>query len=1226
MEQKQQSSFSFKNQANYHIEKLQLISDILQLTSGVDIVSLTIYTLNKYYRNNELNESKISDELKGSIKKIIQEIKQPEELIICPKKVQKIKIENLRPLERLMKKLMTLTTNVPSKLIQSALKKLISFYSEFQTKLFGLNADEYSSYLEPKIKMRLSGIGQTFYYLYKWVGQELLSDNDKSKKNVVGGSHIVRVINGNFYKISPDDAPYEYAVNNLAQLLTGKISTLSELLIVDIPDNKDIKSILVSKGVEGRNFGQLLQTEPELIEQIDSYNFSANFVLNLLVTLSDAKPENFMVQTSEDQAGNPKLRLVAIDNDNAFDLVIQNSNKGHFVKLKSILFCLPQMKNSIDSQFLKIFLRIKPELFIIDWLKSLNLKNAKYKAFSDILTSEEMKILHLPFRFPKGEINQVYDRFIKIQQLIKNNQNITHKQILKSIYPILDTYYDLILSNNQNKSFYLMEAIQELYEAPNLELFLKDYPEFIKELSDYKTTFQDWENKRTQSIESSIIELINEFDYSTFAIKKKKLTSIRKMEINNLNEITKITKVNNLKNDKQNQKLRVKNMVNKIVANFPFIEELVINNGSGVDNDTLEFIAKCLNNLKSIKLNKCKDISETGLCALLNYHPNCSIILEHFEKIDAYGLLIVAKHCRDLQFVLNNIAYPVTQNNVELLNISINKKWSNVLIFILIFGIHLSNSDKAERNALQISLENQNLMATEKLLHFGSNPNLINENGNSPLDLAFLIFEKENTRESMLIIALLISYGAVECKFAAKIFEIAFNMLPEFPIQICQNLKQNLFKFSLLHQLLNKHILLSLMPCDDTTTLSFFISPRIDFNPNNELFEALANNYTCLKSIYLSGCQNLNRVKLLEIVKIQNLQDIYLDYNQVHTCGIQIEDFKNVKFEKKDIHITSIIYSNQIGYLTFDELTKALVHNNYIESFEVINKKFTNDEINSLQTRLCSNQNLKSLLLTKNHLGEASAIIISFLQVHSTLTSLNIDRNHIGKQGLIAIANVLKQNNSLKRLSLVDNEFVDQDSISKFAESLKFNKTLTYLCLSDNDLSPQSGITIAKALVLNNCLEVIDLQKNSFDDRTAREFLDTLKFNKTLLKLKLIPTLISQPLIDSLQTAILKNQNFKTQNKLIELYRTSQNDLWFSYILPNVKPSNKENKNLKLENIHHRKCEISWDFLAESEHEISVSEGEIVNIIHKQDEWIYVEKSDQTKGFVPKSFVKILSD
>ena len=73
--------------------------------------------------------------------------------------------------------------------------------------------------------------------------------------------------------------------------------------------------------------------------------------------------------------------------------------------------------------------------------------------------------------------------------------------------------------------------------------------------------------------------------------------------------------------------------------------------------------------------------------------------------------------------------------------------------------------------------------------------------------------------------------------------------------------------------------------------------------------------------------------------------------------------------------------------------------------------------------------------------------------------------------------------------------FLQFDQIKKLADSLRYNKTLVKLDLSNNGLTPRVGNYLLDALLVNSFLSEINFHGNRLNDDFATEFASLLENN-----------------------------------------------------------------------------------------------------------------------------------
>lgn len=117
---------------------------------------------------------------------------------------------------------------------------------------------------------------------------------------------------------------------------------------------------------------------------------------------------------------------------------------------------------------------------------------------------------------------------------------------------------------------------------------------------------------------------------------------------------------------------------------------------------------------------------------------------------------------------------------------------------------------------------------------------------------------------------------------------------------------------------------------------------------------------------------------------------------------------------------------------------------------------------------------------------------------------------------MIVLAKGLKHNQSLKVLSLENNNFVDPKCIKYLVETIK---GVTDVDLTRCGLTCESFKLIARLIAKNYCLKTIVLKSNGLQDGAASELLAAVKQNKHILKCALDMNPAASVLINEIEQA-----------------------------------------------------------------------------------------------------------
>mmetsp|Transcript_4692 Transcript_4692/g.5408 ORF Transcript_4692/g.5408 Transcript_4692/m.5408 type:complete len:476 (+) Transcript_4692:38-1465(+) len=138
-----------------------------------------------------------------------------------------------------------------------------------------------------------------------------------------------------------------------------------------------------------------------------------------------------------------------------------------------------------------------------------------------------------------------------------------------------------------------------------------------------------------------------------------------------------------------------------------------------------------------------------------------------------------------------------------------------------------------------------------------------------------------------------------------------------------------------------------------------------------------------------------------------------------------------------------------------------------------------------------------SLHLCSNLISSVGVQSLLELGIKDRIVGIDLYENNIGENGLLAIANFLKQSEctlSKLRLELIPGGCSKAVSVA-FAESLKVNQSLCELSLGDNNIGGLEGVSICTSLASNSTLKKLDLSKNRIGVKGAKGIATFLESN-----------------------------------------------------------------------------------------------------------------------------------
>jgi hypothetical protein len=250
-------------------------------------------------------------------------------------------------------------------------------------------------------------------------------------------------------KVNPEIPGYEYAFQQLALLFFDEELPQHTLFRLDVSGwLSRFVPILWSQTVPGENLQTLYKEDPikahQRLSRLEPVHVSRLICLTLLGLTEDGKPDNFVVQGR---------RLVSVDNDHAFiDAVtypIRDGLPQPQLNLKSIVFCLDQMRHPLDT---KVVARIRSwnlaESFK-GWLDKLHIHHEALKSQFGMKSDE----LHAWGEAPADQTRigilfegrsflDLYDRACRLQNCLKDKPGMSGFELLRELLPTTCPFYE----------------------------------------------------------------------------------------------------------------------------------------------------------------------------------------------------------------------------------------------------------------------------------------------------------------------------------------------------------------------------------------------------------------------------------------------------------------------------------------------------------------------------------------------------------------------------------------------------------------------------------------------------------------------------------------------------------------------------------------------------------------------------------------------------------------
>ena len=283
----------------------------------------------------------------------------------------------------------------------------------------------------------------------------------------------------------------------------------------------------------------------------------------------------------------------------------------------------------------------------------------------------------------------------------------------------------------------------------------------------------------------------------------------------------------------------------------------------------------------------------------------------------------------------------------------------------------------------------------------------------------------------------------------------------------------------------------------------------------------------------------------------KTLIELNLDYNKITNIGInylsktliKIETFMKlslstnliteIKDEFYDLFSwaeTIIISDNPLNINEISKIIKATSNNRLFKKLrfkindtecneEFIENAFLKQIDISFNKKCCNNliknifylKNLSSLNIQHNKIqdNDIQLLIQYCLKFKTPLKELLVHNNLITIEGSRALAELIKNNNSLKKLNISSNPILS-NGINIICESImNYKNILEEFLINYTDCNDYCSKTIIDMLKINKNLCIFSFTGNKFTNKGTDQILSALRFNKSLKKLSLGSTYIN---------------------------------------------------------------------------------------------------------------------
>ncbi|KAM9959311.1 hypothetical protein ACTFIR_000383 [Dictyostelium discoideum] len=366
------------------------------------------------------------------------------------------------------------------------------------------------------------------------------------------------------FKFSPQFPGTDFSVFKLSELLFpkdgggGGCIPCCELASID----GDI-AVLLIQHVFGEPLFDILEKEPEIINEIDSSNISKQLILSMLTNNGDGNLGNFIISNHLFDS-----KIYSIDNDQSFMPPISKPIKsGLFKSLSSckvstVILLFNQMNDFVHQDVIDSINNLDVDMLCKEWLQQLDsfhvLSLLHFNATHEKLKENKETIIGVAFS--SNMMKLLYSKLNRLKHHLNENNNkpITHFQLYQKLEPlvaskikplindenlsIIDRYKKFnnikckdnknrteFLTKSSNPSALLLDSI-DIPKGSDIqnELWSADYgPDFaLRELKKLKIKYREIKNT-IENIESGNLNEISDFHFENYL---KKTSFLKKTD------------------------------------------------------------------------------------------------------------------------------------------------------------------------------------------------------------------------------------------------------------------------------------------------------------------------------------------------------------------------------------------------------------------------------------------------------------------------------------------------------------------------------------------------------------------------------------------------------------------------------------------------------------------------------------------------------------------------
>ena len=222
---------------------------------------------------------------------------------------------------------------------------------------------------------------------------------------------------------------------------------------------------------------------------------------------------------------------------------------------------------------------------------------------------------------------------------------------------------------------------------------------------------------------------------------------------------------------------------------------------------------------------------------------------------------------------------------------------------------------------------------------------------------------------------------------------------------------------------------------------------------------------------------------------------------------------------------------SSLGEVNIDEIVTVMENNMIVQSLNLSDNHFKNDDAKKLAKILSNNKVLQKFDFSSNDISAVGATSISeSLQYNFKLHSLKISwsnnffidtdystisfvQKSLNDEDVHIVANILCSSKTTTKLDLSQNR-ISNNGVESLRKCIKNNKSIVELNISRNRISNNGLRTIAISLQGNHTLQKLDISYNNISNDGAIAIAECLKNNNTLQVLNMSYNLVSSGFVN----------------------------------------------------------------------------------------------------------------